>query len=101
MRVAGLREMKRVTRKEGQIVTMTVNALNRRVDGFIRHGNPNFGQFRAKNSDVKKAFIDNDIDIEKCFCIQQPKISSGKLNVILIKMHLDFFGYWFVCCGKK
>ena len=96
-----IKEMARVTKIGGTVLTMTTNAFSKKVIQFILYRNPNHDTYMAKNSVIRKAFKNNNLHITHHVNIWSPKVHSLRANTVLMKLKLDFLGSPFVCCGTK
>lgn len=96
-----IKEMARVTKSGGTVLTMTSNAFRKKVIQFIRYRNPNYDSYMVKNSVIKKAFRNHGLRITHQVNIWSPKVHSLRANMTLMKLRLDFLGSPFVCSGTK
>ncbi|MFC1915610.1 class I SAM-dependent methyltransferase [Chloroflexota bacterium] len=101
MLAGALAEMARVTKKGGRVITMTRNELQNKLVSFILHLNPDFDTYRVRQSSIRRAFRDSGLQIENNINAGYPRIHSQRLDTLLAKLHLDFLGHWFICCGVK
>lgn len=96
-----IREMKRVLKRRGRIITITANEVYLKALGLLRYRNMDFDTYRVRTSVMKKAFLENGLIIERCFCIQYLNFFYPRLDRALTRFHLDFLGHWLVSCVKK
>ena len=96
-----IREMARVTRPGGTVLTMTTNAFSKKVIHFILHRNFHYDPYLMKNRIIRRAFRASGLKTTRRFNIWSPRVRSLRTNAWLQKVKLDFLGSPFVCCGMK
>ncbi len=104
-RVATIGEMKRVTRKSGQIIVIIGNMVYKNIYWTLRYGNPKYDPDAVYPSQLKSAFKRQGITIidNYTFFSFNPKLVCRAIEAIfklLRKLRIDFLGPTIFTRGK-
>jgi len=106
-RVITLKEMKRVTKKNGRIIIGHPTTLWKQIYGLLRHKNPNFDPFSVSPSKVERAYKQNGITILCSMVLPSipyailRRMNYLKFDKILSCLFFDEIGPYLLVSGVK
>lgn len=103
-----IKEMKRVTKKDGKIIVGHPTTLWKQINGLLKYGNPDSDTFRVSSArEIRESYKQNGIAIQ-CSMVLPPipyvilrRVNYLKIDKVLSRLLLGEIGPYLFVCGIK